>query len=139
MDRPGPVNNFFFHWFDFSCFAANGAEKYSEPWSTRQKAELVTYARLANQVRGFNTLARWDASEKRDSLLFKASAEYLQKTYKQTNNRKSNLSTESFTNYNLKKYDEISTNSNTYTTNDDDDDDDDDDNNNNNNTNNNSY
>ena len=35
VDRPGPVNNFFFHWFDFSCFAANGAEKYSEPWSTR--------------------------------------------------------------------------------------------------------
>ena len=29
--RHGPVNNFFFHWFDFSCFAANGAEKYSEP------------------------------------------------------------------------------------------------------------
>ena len=68
---------------------------------------------------------------------------YKKHTNKQTNNRKSNLSTESFTNYNLKKYDEISTNSNTYTTNDDDDgDDDDDDNNNNtnnNNTNNNSY
>ena len=31
VDRPGLVNNFFFHWFDFSCFAANGAEKYSEP------------------------------------------------------------------------------------------------------------
>ena len=94
---------------------------------------------MANQIRGFNTLARWEASEKRDSLLLKASAEYLQKTYKQTNkqtnNRKSNLSTESFTNYNLKKYDEISTNSNTYTTNDDDDDD----NNNDNNANNNSY
>ena len=72
---------------------------------------------------------------------------YKKHTNKQTNNRKSNLSTESFTNYNLKKYDEISTNSNTYTTNDDDDNDDDDDddddnnnnNDNNNNANNNSY